>query len=135
MDTEKAFNELGVSAIIGVKLLEAFNMSPEDFVIPARFAKFQSVVAFLKQYPEDTQRFLITKGTRRSAGDKLDYFFDYANILKEKTIAQQLLEQVNKELELMEAVGDPIKFGEVKAKQGDLQEKIYRLSEEQTLWE
>lgn len=135
MDIEKAFSELGVSAVLGTGLMAQFGLSADDFAIPSTFVKFKSIVDFLVQFPEDTQRFLITKGTRGSMGDKLEHFFDYANILKEKAAYQQVLEKVNKEVEILEHTNDPQIIGEVKARQADLQEKIHRLTEEQNLWE
>jgi hypothetical protein len=87
--------------------MELLDLSPSDFVNPVRFARFQSVATYLKQFPEDTQRFLITKSTRGKVVDRLDHVFEYTNLLKQKFAQEKTLERLKEELSAMEAIGDP----------------------------
>ena len=84
MNPEAIFDGMGVDAITGVKLMDWLGVTAEELQVPQRFHRLQDIVQFLKQFPEDTQRFLISKSTRGKLVDKLDHFFEYTSLLKEK---------------------------------------------------
>ena len=98
MNVETVFNDLGVNAIKASEMLDMFGLSVEELNIPQVFTKLQSVIGYLSQFPEDTQRFLINKATRGKMIDKLGHMFEYSMILKEKEANEKLLEQKTKEI-------------------------------------
>lgn len=107
MEIQSAFNDLGVNAIVATNLMDLLGLYPDDFHDPVRFSRFQSVVNYLKQFPDDTQRFLITKSTRGKPIDKLDHVFEYTNLLKQKFAQEETLDRLKEEISAMEAMGDP----------------------------
>lgn len=129
MNIESAFNDLGVNAIKATEMLESLGISVHELNIPSVFIKLQSVVDYLKNFPEDTQRFLINKATRGKTIDKLSHMFEYTMILKEKEFNEKELEKTSKEIS---AVGfnDVPKMNELSEKKNQINTKLTSLHEE-----
>lgn len=133
MNISTAFDDLGVNAIAGVSLMGHLGLNPQDLMFPQKFAKFQVVVDFLKQFPEDTQRFLINKATRGKFLDKLDHMFEYTNLLKNKESIEKDLNSLEKEVSAI--FDDEFKSAEVSTKITENKERLDKIKEEITLYE
>lgn len=107
INIESAFNDLSVNAIVATNFMDLLGLNTMDFHDPVRFSRFQQVVQYLKQFPDDTQRFLITKSTRGKPVDKLDQVFEYTNLLKQKYSQEQTLDDLKKQILVLEVTGDP----------------------------
>lgn len=108
MKPESAFADLNIDAMTGVRLMEALGLSTIDFSNPARFTRLSQVIDFLRQYPEDTQNFLISRVTTGKMGDRLDKVFEYTQLLERKRTVEQSLETVKKEASVIPLEADPI---------------------------
>lgn len=128
MNVETIFNDLGINAIKASEMLEMFGLTVDDIGIPQNFTKLQSVIKYLSQYPDDTQRFLINKATRGKAVDKLSHMFEYTLILKDKSTHEKMLEDTNKELSVVS--DDPVKSVELQAKKAIISEKLNGFNDE-----
>lgn len=106
MEVASAFSDLGVDAVTGTLLMESLGLSPDELKSPERFHKLKATIEFLKDYSEDTQRFLINKATRGKLVDKLDHMFGYTNILKEKVAREKVLAEIEKEIAVREGTDD-----------------------------
>ena len=84
IDTGTQFNDLGVDATTGLVLLENLGVRPDELVDPRRFQQMKDVIDYLKQFPEDTQRFFINKATLGKNVDKLQHMYEYTDLLKRK---------------------------------------------------
>lgn len=87
--------------------MDLLGLNSSDFHDPVRFSRFKTVVDYLKKFPDDTQRFLITKSTRGKMVDKLDQVFEYTNLLKQKFAQEEAMDRLQEEISAMEAIGDP----------------------------
>lgn len=134
VNIQETFNDLGTNAIVATNLMNLLGLYPDDLSDPQRFARFQVVIDYLKQFPEDTQRFLITKATRGKLVDKLDHVFEYTNLLKEKYAQEQTLEDMKKELSVLEATHDP-KFFILSQQKEEMESQIGRTLEEISCYE
>lgn len=130
----EAFTDLGTNAIVATSLMNLLGLYPDDLADPQRFSRFQEVVKYLKQYPEDTQRFLITKATRGKLVDKLDHVFEYTNLLKQKFAQEQTLETMKEELSMLEATHDP-RFFTINEQKEEMENQIGRTLEEIRIYE
>lgn len=135
MDIERKFNDLNIDAITGVRLLELLDLSADELALPQRFNQFKDVISYLKQFPEDTQRFIVNKSTRSKAVDKLSHIFEYINILKEKEYTEGLFENTKKEKSVLETSTDEFEKQEVEDRYKELETKINTLKDELFLYE
>lgn len=108
MNPQEAFNDLGIDAMTGVRLMGALGLSPIDFNNPARFTRFHQVIDYFKNLPEDTQNFLISKVTTGKIGDKLDKVFEYTQLLDRKHSLERDLESIKKESSITPLDASPI---------------------------
>lgn len=134
VNIQELFNDLGTNAIVATNLMNLLGLYPDDFVETQRFMRFQEVVNYLKQFPDDTQRFLINKSTRGKQVDKLDHVFEYINLLKEKYAQEQTLEDMKKEMSVLEATHDP-KFFIMSQQKEEMEKQIGRTLEEIQIYE
>lgn len=107
ISTEQAFNELGVNAVDGTEFMDILGLSPMDIADPQRFSRFRSVLDFFKQFPADTSRFMIRKVTNGKNVDKLQYVWEYAELLRQKAQAEKTIERVRTEASAMGSTTDP----------------------------
>lgn len=97
INIETAFNELGIDAATGVELMDWLQISPIDLGDPTRFSKFHSVIDYFKQFPVDTQRYLIRKAINNKNVDKLNHVWEYAELLKRKSEIEKATEKIRLE--------------------------------------
>lgn len=129
MNTEQIFQELGLNPIMAVTLMENLDLTAEHLNDPYVFNKLQTVIDFLKDYPEDTQRFLLRKATFGKQ-DKLKVFHEYTHLLKEKKYREEVAEKLKTEKSAVEATNDPFKIAEIDVKEKENLSKIQSLREE-----
>lgn len=132
MDTSRIFQDLGIDAIIGTQLLDMLELSTDELVIPQRFNRFKSVIDFLKQFPEDTQRFLINKTVRSKAVDRLNHFFEYSELLKQKGEYEKMIDSINTERSV---VNDKTKEIELSGRLTEISSRLQNLKEEINIYE
>lgn len=96
MNTDQLFQELGINPLIATKLMGYLDLNTGDLNDPFNFSKIQDVVDFLKQYPEDDQRFMIRKVTIGKQ-DKLKVMHEYTQILKDKAFHENTIAKIREE--------------------------------------
>jgi Mor family transcriptional regulator len=133
MRNEQLFNELGISPLLAVELLDNLDLSTEHLNDPYIFSKLQSVIEFLKEYPEDTQRFIIKKATFGKQ-DKLKVMAEYSRLLKEKSFYDGIAEKINKEKSAFEMTDDLLKKQELSERESTNNAKLNLLKEEINLY-
>lgn len=135
MDIESAFQDLGANALDATRIMDSLGLSTSDLHIPQRFSRLQAVIQYLKQFSEDTQRFIVNKSTRGKAVDKLNHVFEYTGLLKEKSIYDQELSKVQKELGTYSAIEDFAHLQDSKLKEAELTQKVASIQENIYLYE
>jgi hypothetical protein len=106
---ESAFEQLDMDAMSASRLMEALGLTKIDLDIPERFSRLQQVWQYLKQYPEDTQNFLISKiTTGKIVPDKLQKVFEYTQLLQKKQAVSEQYEAVKKEGAVITGEADPM---------------------------
>jgi len=105
--TESAFNELGVDAVTATELMDWLGLSTLDIGDPKRFHLFNDVIGYFKQFPVDTQRYLIKRATRDKNVDKLQHVWEYSQLLQKRTSAEQEMEKVRVEQSALGTDADP----------------------------
>ena len=133
MKTEQLIEELGISPILAVDLLDNLGVSIEEIAYPQVFSKIQYIVDFLNQYPEDTQRFLIKKATINKQ-DKLKCMFEYSQLLREKEYYEKVANDIEKEKSAVEFSDNFDKTREVAERENENNNKINSLKEEIDLY-
>lgn len=102
INIESIFNQAGTGAVIGTQLMEWLGISPIDFSDPHRFSKFRDIIDYLKKFPEDTQRYIISKVTQgKPLTDKLAQVWEYSQLLGRKESYEQSLTDLSKEREIL----------------------------------
>lgn len=135
MNPEAAFGDLGIDAVTGTLFLDLLDMSPDEFASPERFSKLRSVIDYLKQFPEDTQRFLVTKATRGKYVDRLDHMFEYTSLLKAKEEKEKALAGLERESSATEHVDDPFLKVDLAKRSIDTREALKEIKEEIAIYE
>lgn len=135
MNIETAFNDLGVNAIVGTEMLDLLGLHTQDLQIPQRFARFQAVIEYFKDLPEDTRRFLVTKATRGKPVNRIDHVFEYVNLLKEKTGYLNQLKDTEEKLDKLKAVGDFESATELEVLKQMLNKKVEDIQETIEIYE
>lgn len=128
MNTQSQMDQLGINAVLGVKLYDLFGLTPDDLHAPGRFNKLQDVISFLKQYPEDTQRFMVKKVVGTKNVDKLQYFHEYCDLMGKFSATEN-------ERKLLEQSKPNIPIKEYANLIAELKEKTSSLKEEMSLYE
>jgi hypothetical protein len=129
MQNEQLLKELGISPLLAVDLLYHLDLNIDDINIPQNFVKLQSVIDFLKGYPEDTQRFLIKKATMGKQ-DKLKCMYEYSLILKDKKRYEDISEKIQKEKSAVELSGDLSKLNELEQRETEVETRLKLIAEE-----
>lgn len=135
IDTEAAFNGLGIDAVTGVELMDWLGLTPVDLGNPSRFSRLQQVIDYLKQFPEDTQRYLVTRATKGKMVDKLNHMWEYTQILKNKEYVQKLIDATKKEKEALGENADPFMLDGVDKKVAQFTEELGRINSELDIYE
>lgn len=132
-NTESLFNELGISPLLATKIMYDFDLLPEHLSDPIVFSKLQSIVDFLKQYPEDTQRFLIKKATLNKQ-DKLKVMHEYTKLLSDRLLHEKIAKELEKEKSVIGFTNDMNKIKEIFDKETQNNNKLQFLREEIELY-
>lgn len=135
MNPESAFNELGVDAVTGSLLMEVLGVTTAELQIPRRFEQLKAVINYLKDFPEDTQRYLINKATRGKMVDKLEHMAEYTNLLKQRTFNQDILKKIDDERSATAGNSEPTIEREIAQRALDVRATIGKLSDEISLYE
>ena len=130
---ESTFNELGIDVITGVELMEALNLSVDEIGFPQRFHRLQEVVGYLKQFPLDTQRYLIKKACYGKNVDKLDHMFEYTNLLKNKFELENTMKEI--EVEKSAVMNDLSKGIELAMREKDVSGRLSAVKDECQIYE
>jgi hypothetical protein len=134
MDPESAFNDLGVNAVTGTRLMEMLDVTMTDLIDPQRFSRLRSITEFLSQFPEDTQRFLVNKATRSKNLDKLTHMFEYSELLKERAKAEESLKSCVEEMSMVLSAGDMDRHMELASKKPSIEKRLADVTEEIDLY-
>jgi len=116
MNNSQLFNDLGISPISAISIMESLDLSTEDLSFPQNFVKLKHVIDFLKDYSEDTQRFLIRKATLNKQ-NKLKCMDEYCDLLSKIKDNDSILGKIKDELEVVLISNDEDKIKEVKLRE------------------
>lgn len=135
MNIERSFEDLGIDAVTGVRLMDVLNVSPHELALPQRFSRLSTIIDYLKLFSEDTQRFLINKATRGKPIDKLDHMFEYVDLLKQKTHYDQVLEDAKAKVSALEMSGDSSELSQAQVDKEVAEQSLRAICEEIILYE
>ena len=135
INIETTINELGISAITAVELMEALSITPDELGFPQRFHRLQEVVGYLKQFPVDTQRFLIKKACYGKQVDKLDHMFEYTNLLKSKYELENSLKEIAAEKSAINMDMDMDQAMKLAIREKDVADKLSNVADECGIYE
>lgn len=135
INTESAFNSLGIDAITGVELMEWLGLSPIDFTDSGRFNRFKTVIDYFKQFPVDTQRFMIRRVTNGKNVDKLQHVWEYTELLKNKKAVEEAIEKIKTERSALGAGNDPILVQNFAQREIDARTALNHVTQEMALYE
>lgn len=130
MNPESTLAQLGITPMNAVMLMETLGVGMDELVSPQRMAKLQAVIDFFKQFPEDTQRFMINKAVRGKTVDKLDHMFEYVHLLEDKMNNESLLDGIIKEKSMIDGSNDVFRMQEVAQRESEVLNKIDLLKQE-----
>lgn len=112
MDIERQFEDLGVDAITGVKLMQLTGISPDDFIDPIRFLRFKDVINFFKDIPD--KEYLINRVLLGKVVDKLDHLWGYTQLLQQRATTENHIKELSENLDkvkfMPKAETDALKF-------------------------
>lgn len=112
MDIERQFEDLGVDAITGVKLMQLTGISSDDFIDPVRFMRFKDVIGFFKDIPD--KEYLINRVLLGKVVDKLDHLWGYTQLLQQRASTENRIKELSENLDkvkfMPEAEADALKF-------------------------
>lgn len=134
-NAESTLNQLNVNAITGVSLMNMLGIGLDELSDPRRFAQLEQVIAFLKQFPDDTQRFLVSKATAGKQVDKLSHMFEYTNLLKNKEGQEKVIDGIIKEKSALEMSNDTFRIQEVASQEEAALQTLARLKDEIAIYE
>lgn len=126
VDIQERFNDLGVDAILGTKMMKAMMVTPVDFIDPARFMKFKETLDFFKKYPE--LEYKIEKICLAKMVDRLEHVWGYTNLLTQKMAKEESMKSLNEKKSMLEMTNED--FSEVDQNIQSEQRVINQLSEQ-----
>ncbi len=135
MNPERAFEDLGIDAVTGVSVMEMLGVSTDELSIPQRFSRLKEVINYFKQFPEDTQRFLIRKATAGKLVDKLDHLYEYTHLLQRKSHYEETLKGLDKERSAIETTGDEVLLRDVAQRSLDNSQQLDFIKQEIGIYE
>lgn len=135
ISTETAFNDLGVDAVTGTELMEWLGISPADFVEPLRFSRFHEVIDYFKDMSPDTRRYMIRRATHNKNVDKLQYVWEYTQLLKQKRSMEESMEKLKNEGSALGPDSDPVLRMDHAQKEISARDELNRLTQEVEIYE
>lgn len=107
MNPNEAFTDLNIDAVTGERMMSMLGIGVHDLSIPSRFSKLKSIIGIFKNFSDDTQRFLISRATTGKNVDRLEYMYEYSNLLENKLGLEKELQDFQKETSALNTI-DPI---------------------------
>lgn len=104
MDIERKFEDLGVDAITGTRLMGLLRLTPDDFLDPSRFMRFKDVIDHFKNVPDID--YIVNKVTAGKSVDRLDHLWGYAQLSQQRSSLKKEVEDVRSKLDIYQDVGD-----------------------------
>lgn len=104
MDIETKFNDLGVDAVLGFRLMSMLGLNASDFVDESRFLRFKDVITFFKNNP-DTE-YIINKITTGKSVDRLDHVWGYTELSNQKSNLRQELSNLIMRNDALSSIND-----------------------------
>lgn len=136
ISTEGKFNDLGIDVLTGVQILDWLGLSKIDLGDPSRFSRIQDVVSYLKQFPVDTQRFLVMKATRsKFIPDKLQHVWEYTQLLARRKEYEDTLKGIQTELSALGPAPDPMSLRSVDIRSLELNQNLAKINSEIEIYE
>lgn len=138
LSTESIFNELGLDAITATQLMDWLSLSTADIQDPKRFHELRATADYLKQFPLDTQRFLIQRATNGKMVDKLKQMFEYTQLLKNRDAIKSNLEKIQSEKQALSPWNgeiDPILLASNAHQELALSQHLGSIKEELSIYE
>lgn len=135
INIESAFNDLGIDALTGVELMDWLNISQIDLNDPSRFARLHQVIDYFKQFPKDTQRFLIVRATNGKNVDKLNHVWEYSQLLGRRKSMEDMLTSIEKERSVLGLTPDPLILASVDKRSLETRENIAKINVEAAIYE
>lgn len=103
MDIERKFEDLGVDAVQGIKLMKLMNISSDDFIEQARFMRFKDVIDYFKDISHPD--YIINTICVGKPVDRLDHVWGYVDLSKQKARLNSVLEEKRQKLKDIESLG------------------------------
>lgn len=135
MDIEQAFNDLGVDAVVGTKLMDILGLTSSDFVDPARFMRFKDIIGYFKDVPDSG--YILNKITTGKLVDKLDHVWGYTDLARQKQSLKQEATALNKQSETISRFDEenPFAMGELIKKSNELADRSREIDEQMYAYE
>jgi hypothetical protein len=89
---EDNFNRLGVGAVVGTRLMELLGLSKDDLADGKRWNQFKDTIEFFSRFPEDDQRFMVSKVAKGKIVDKLQHMWEYSQLFSRKLEVEKQLD-------------------------------------------
>lgn len=135
ISTEQAFNDLNIDAVTGVQMLEWLGVVPSELSDPQRFSRLQSIISYFKQFPPDTQRFLIMRATKNKMVDKLQHVWEYSQLLQQKKVYEDINISIDRERSALGENSDPALKSSIESRSLENREQLARINDEINLYE
>lgn len=132
---EQSFNDLGIDAITGTQMMDWLSLSKIDLGDPTRFSRLKEIIDYFKQFPEDTQRFLIVRATRNKTVDRLTHVWEYAQLLNRRKGYEDMLQLIEKERSVLGENPDPVILSSISSRSLETRESIAKLNSEIGIYE
>lgn len=135
MDIEQAFNDLGVDAVNGVKLMNMLGLSSSDFHEPARFMRFKDIIDYFKDVPDPA--FVLGRITTGKLVDKLDHVWGYCELARQKSAIKSEADAVNKQIGITSKFedGNPLAVNELVRKSNDIANRANDIDQQMQAYE
>lgn len=135
MDIETQFNDLGVDAITGTKLMDILALNVSDFHDPARFMRFKDIIGYFKDVPDSA--FVLRKITVGKFVDKLDHVWGYTELARQKAAIKAEAETINKQIGINSKFedGNPLAVNELVRKSNDIANRANEVDEQMQAYE
>ena len=135
MSTERAFEDLGIDVVSATEIMGWLDLSRIDLGDPQRFSRLQSVINYFKQFPVETQRFLIRKALSGKVVDKLTHIWEYSELLKNKRAVEERMETLKREGSALGSDSDPFILKAHAERELSVRDELNRLQDEISLYE